>query len=100
MARKPYFRTVSPMKRNRYLDRLRSLPALQRCTRSQLEQVARLVDDVDVPAGTQLVSESGELIVTLAPTRALVVDRRSRPRVLEVAPALGTPASGVPLQEA
>jgi hypothetical protein len=88
------------MKRNRYLDRLRSVPALERCTRSQLEQVARLVDDVQLPPGTQLISESGELIVVLAPTRALVVDRRARPGVLEEVPGLGTGAAEVPLQEA
>ena len=93
-------RTVAPMKRNGYLDRLRSVPALKRCTRAQLEQVARLVDDVELPAGTQLRGVSGELVVTLVPTRALVVDRRALPAVLDAAPAIGTRATELPLHQA
>jgi hypothetical protein len=94
------FRTVHGMTRNRYLRRLREVPAFRHCTRQQLQRVARLVDDVEVPAGTQLAGDAGELILTLAPTRMLVVDRRALPTVLDEAPGLGTRASEVPLHPA
>lgn len=78
------------MKRNRYLKRLREVPAFRHCTRRQLAHVARLVDDVEVPAGTQLTGHAGELILTLTPARVLVIDRRALPAVLDDAPGLGT----------
>jgi hypothetical protein len=83
-----------------YLDRLRTVPALRACNRRQLQEVARLIDDVDIPAGTQLRGPGGELVVALAPTRALVIDRRALPAVLEEAPGLGTGTAEVPLYPA
>ena len=83
------FRTVDRMRRNGYLDRLRSVPAFKRCTRRQLEEVARLVDVVELPAGT-VELDGRELVVTLDPVRALVVGRRAVPALLELAPDLGT----------
>ena len=100
MTREIHIRTVECMKHNGYLDRLRSVAALRRCSRRQLEQVARLVDDVELPAGTQLRGPGGELVVTLAATRALVVDRRALPAVLDDAPGLGTAAPEIPLHPA
>jgi hypothetical protein len=100
MWRKLDVRTVDRMTRNAYLDRLRSLPAFRQCTRRQLEHVARLVDDVELPAGTQLTGDAGELVLTLSPVRALVIDRRALPAVLDDAPALGTRASEIPLHPA
>ncbi|HMG27695.1 MAG TPA: hypothetical protein VKH36_12875 [Acidimicrobiia bacterium] len=85
------------MTRNRYLRRLREVPAFQHCTHGQLQRLARLVDDAELPAGTQLTGDAGELVLTLAPVRALVIDRRSLPAVLDEAPALGTPTPEVPL---
>lgn len=90
-------RTVHGMTRNRYLRRLREVPAFQHCTHGQLQRLARLVDDAELPAGTQLTGDAGELVLTLAPVRALVIDRRSLPAVLDEAPALGTPTPEVPL---
>jgi hypothetical protein len=94
------FRTVHGMARKGYLDRLRSVPAFRQCTRRQLEHVARLVDDVELPAGTQLRGSGGELVVTLTPSRALVIDRRALPAVLDETPALGTADTEVPLHPA
>lgn len=100
MMRAHHLRTVLVMAHNGYLERLRRIPAFRHCTRRQLEQVVRLVDDVQLPPGTQLRGESGELIVTLVPTRALVVDRRARSSVLDVAPALAPRPPEVPLHPA
>jgi hypothetical protein len=88
------------MARNGYADRLRQIPALSHCTHGQLAQIAQVVDDVQLPAGTQLTAQSGELVVTLAPTRVLVVDRRARTSVLDAAPELGTRTSEVRLHPA
>jgi hypothetical protein len=81
------FRTVDRMRRNGYVDRLRSIPAFRHCTRAQLEQVGRLVDVVELPAGT-VELDGRELVVTLDPVRALVVGRRAVPALLELAPDL------------
>jgi hypothetical protein len=89
MKSAPYLRTVLGMTRNGYLERLRALPALHDCTRRQLEEVARLVDVVELPAGT-VELDGRELVVTLDPVRALVVGRRAIPALLELAPDLAT----------
>jgi hypothetical protein len=83
------FRTVDTMTRNRYLDRLRTVPAFRHCTHRQLEQVARLVDIVELPAGT-VELDGRDLVVTIDPVRALVVGRRALPMLLEMAPDLVT----------
>jgi hypothetical protein len=83
------FRTVDRMARNGYLERLRHIPAFRHCTRRQLEEVARLVDVVELPAGT-VELDRRELVVTLDPVRALVVGRRALPVLLEIAPELAT----------
>jgi hypothetical protein len=77
------------MARNGYLNRLRAVPAFRRCTRRQLEQVARLVDVVELPAGT-VELDRRELVVTLDTVRALVVGRQTLPVLLEMAPDLVT----------
>jgi hypothetical protein len=89
MPRVHDFLTVDRMRRNGYVDRLRSIPAFRHCTRRQLEQVARLVDVVELPAGT-VELDGRELVVTLDPVRALVVRRRAVPALLELAPDLAT----------
>jgi hypothetical protein len=83
------FRTVGGMARNEHLDRLRAAPAFRHCTRRQLEQIARLVDVVELPAGT-VELDRRELVVTLDPVRALVVGRRALPVLFEIAPDLAT----------
>jgi hypothetical protein len=89
MISTPPFRTVIGMARNGYLDRLRHIPAFRHCTRRQLEQVARLVDVVELPAGT-VELDRRELVVTLDRVRALVVGRQAIPVLLEIAPDLVT----------
>ncbi len=85
-------RTVEHMAHNGYLDRLRHIPAFRHCTHRQLEQIARLVDVVELPAGT-VELDRRELVVTLDPVRALVVRRQALPFLLEIAPDLAsTPA--------
>jgi hypothetical protein len=81
------FLSVDGMARNGYLQRLRHIPAFRHCTHRQLEQVARLVDVVELPAGT-VELDGRELVVTLDPVRALVVGRRALPVLLEIAPDL------------
>lgn len=85
----PRVRTVDSMRRNGYVERLRTIPAFRQCSRSQLEQVARLVDVVELSAGT-VDLDGRELVVTLDPVRALVVGRRAVPALLELAPDLAT----------
>jgi hypothetical protein len=85
-AAHPYRRRMA---RNGYLERLRSIPAFCQCTHPQLAQVARLVDVVELPAGT-VELDRRELVVTLDPVRALVVGRRALPVLLEIAPDLVT----------
>jgi hypothetical protein len=82
-------RTVDRMRRTGYLERLRTIPAFRHCSKGQLEQVARLVDVVELPAGT-VELDGRELVVTLDPVRALVVGRRAVPALLELAPELAT----------
>lgn len=82
-------RTVCGMARNGYHERLRHIPAFRHCTHRQLEQVARLVDVVELPAGT-VELDRRELVLTLDPVRALVVGRRALPVLLEIAPQLVT----------
>ena len=53
------------------------------------ETLARLVDVVELPAGT-VELDGRELVVTLDPVRALVVGRRAVPALLELAPDLVT----------
>ncbi|HKA92844.1 MAG TPA: hypothetical protein VKE97_03510 [Acidimicrobiia bacterium] len=77
------------MTRNAYLDSLHAVPAFRHCTRRQLHDVARLVDVVELPAGT-VELDGRELVVTLDPVRALVVGRRAIPSLLEMAPDLVT----------
>ncbi len=89
-------RTVERMAHNGYLERLRSVPAFRHCTHRQLEQIARLVDVVELPAGTVELSRR-ELVITLDPVRALVVGRRALSTVLDLAPTLGIHPTEVPL---
>jgi hypothetical protein len=77
------------MARNGYLDRLRTVPAFCHCTHRQLQQVARLVDLVELPAGTVKL-DPRELVITLDPVPALVVGRQALPVLLEIAPDLAT----------
>jgi hypothetical protein len=83
------FRTVLAMARNGYLERLRHVPAFRHCTHRQLEEVARLVDVVELAAGT-VELDRRELVVTLDRVRALVVGRQALPVLLELAPDLVT----------
>ena len=87
MIRARRVRTVIVMARNGYLDRLWHIPAFRHCSRRQLEEVARLVDIVELPAGT-VELDGRELVVTLDPVRALVIGRRAVPALLELAPDL------------
>jgi len=78
--------------RSAYLDRLATLPALQHCSRRDLLAVARLVDEVTVPAGAPLPSDAGQVTIALEPTRLLIVDRRALPALRELVPDLLAPA--------
>ncbi len=79
--------TVTHMARNGYLERLRHIPAFRHCTHRQLEEVARLIDVVELPAGT-VELDHRELVVTLDSVRAIVLGRRALPVLLEIAPEL------------
>jgi len=76
------------MHRNAYLDALRQVPAFQALTHHDLIAIGRLVDTVDVPAGTVLVGNRRELVATLAPTRLLVISRCAAEAVFELSPPL------------
>jgi hypothetical protein len=79
----------SEMADSGYLDKLRKVHAFCHCTRRQLQEVARLVDLVELPAGTVKLDRR-ELVVTLDPVPALVVGRQALPVLLEIAPDLAT----------
>jgi hypothetical protein len=83
------------MRHNAYLEALRKVPAFRTLADRDLIAIGRLVDTVDVPAGTVLVADRGELVATLAPTRLLVIGRREAEAVFELSPALRTSASDV-----
>lgn len=68
--------------RSPYLDRIRQIPMFRHCSRRELIEIARLVDRVEVPAGTALASNTREVLLTTAPTEVLVIDRRALNAVL------------------
>jgi hypothetical protein len=68
----------------KYHDALRSVPAFRNCTDSEVRDLARLVDTIEVPAGTVIGRGDREVVLTLAPTRVLVVGRRVWPKLAEV----------------
>jgi hypothetical protein len=67
-----------------YLDALRAIPPFRECTQSELLDLARAVDAIDVPAGTVIGRGDREVVLTLEPTRLLVLGRRTWPTVAEV----------------
>lgn len=80
------------MRRNAYLDALRQVPCFRALTDHDLIAIGRLVDTVDVPAGTVLVADR-ELVATVAPTRLLVIGRCAAEAVFEFSPALRASAA-------
>jgi len=84
----PVRRTVAVMPRISYTALLRSVPAFRNCRPRALAQIASLVDTTEVPAGTVVSSNHREVVVTLTPTRVLVIERRALDAVTELAPGL------------
>jgi hypothetical protein len=82
----PYGEHMAP--RSAYLDRLAEIPVFRRCSRRELVLVSQLVDEIVLPVGTTLPSNSRDLAIALAPTRVLVVERRALPALLELVPGL------------
>jgi hypothetical protein len=78
------------VKHRQYLDGLRALPAFRHLSRRRLAGIARLVDVVELPAGTRVLTRDREVVLTLEPVRAVVVDRRA----LVTLPELAAPAAG------
>jgi hypothetical protein len=75
---------------SKYLDHLRTLPALRRCSRHELRLIASIVDEVDLPSGRPVGPNGREVLVTMSSTRVLVIDRRALPMVATLAPELFT----------
>lgn len=71
-----------------YLSHLRTLPAFRGCTRRQLEIIARIVDEVELSQGECVSSNGREVLVTISPTRVLVIGRRALPTLATLAPDL------------
>jgi hypothetical protein len=69
----------------RYIDTLRALPAFRSCSPRDLTEISRLIDTVDLPAGTVIGRNSHEVVLMLEPTRVLVVERRAWSTVMELA---------------
>jgi hypothetical protein len=78
---------------NDYLDHLRTLPALRRCTRHELGVIASIVDEVELPAGERVASSSREVLVTISPTRVLVIGPQALHTLATLAPELLTSAA-------
>lgn len=70
--------------RSQYLDRIREIPMFGHCSTRELTEIARLIDRIELPAGTALASNTRELLLTTAPTEVLVIDRRALAAVLEL----------------
>jgi hypothetical protein len=77
-------RNVTRSLRSPYLDRIREIPMFRRCSTRELTEIARLVDRVEIPAGTALASNSREVLLTTEPTEVLVIDRRALEALLEI----------------
>lgn len=71
-----------------YVALLRTVPAFRSCPRTVLEQIASLVDTVELPLGTIVSANHRELLVTLGPTQVVVIERRALDAVIERAPDL------------
>jgi hypothetical protein len=79
-----------------YLDSLRALPALRDSSPHRLAEIAKLVDIIDLPAGSQVHTNDRELVVTAGSVRALVVARRAMARVHDLAPELVSACADAP----
>lgn len=81
-----------------YLDHLRTLPAMRRCTHRELDLIAGIVDEVELSAGERVASSRREVLVTMTPTRVLVIGRQALPTVARLAPDLLTWAAPLALE--
>ena len=76
------------MARNSYVALLQTVPAFRDCPTVVLSRIASLVDTVELPPGTMVSASHREVLVTLAPTQVIVIERRALDAVIELAPDL------------
>ena len=65
------------MARDKYLEHLRSVPLFSGCTKAQLQEIARVADELNVPAGTVLARQGdtgSELFVIVEGTVTVTRD--------------------------
>jgi CRP/FNR family transcriptional regulator, cyclic AMP receptor protein len=81
----------SMLRKNAKIELLKRVPLFERCSRSELQRIARLADEVTLPAGRTLTKEGepGREFVVLAEGRAEVRRKGRRLRELSAGDFLG-----------
>ncbi len=81
----------SMLRRNAKIELLRRVPLFERCSKSELQRIASLADEVSLPAGRNLTTEgeAGQEFVVLVEGRAEVVRNGRRVRELSDGDFLG-----------
>jgi len=73
---------------NEYLDGLRCVPQFRHLPARELEEVGRLAETLDLPAGATIRATGTQDVAVTYSSVVLIIDRRALPRVLELAPDL------------
>jgi CRP-like cAMP-binding protein len=79
------------LRKNAKIELLKRVPLFERCSKSELQQIARLADEVNLPAGRKLTKEGepGREFVVLVDGRAEVRRKGRRLRELSAGDFLG-----------
>lgn len=81
----------SMLRKNAKIELLKRVPLFERCSKSELQEIARLADEVNLPAGRNLTTEGerGQEFVVLVEGQAEVRRKGRRVRELEAGDFLG-----------
>jgi len=81
----------SMLRKNAKIELLKRVPLFERCSKSELERIARLADEVSLPAGRKLTKEGerGREFVVLVEGRVEVRRKGQRLRELSAGDFLG-----------
>ena len=79
------------LRKNAKIELLKRVPLFERCSKSELQQIAGLADEVHLPAGRKLTKEGGrgQEFIVLVEGRAEVERKGRRLRDLEAGEFLG-----------
>jgi CRP-like cAMP-binding protein len=81
----------SMLRKNAKIELLKRVPLFERCSKNELQHIARLADEVNIPAGRELMREGerGQEFVVLVEGRAEVKRKGRRVRELSDGDFLG-----------